>query len=157
MEALGLPAPTSLFSSAATAAATISAIAKAVATYGTRVTISEIIGAGILSESVAAGLSEVAGAITGVLLSFYLGACVGSLLACTVDAIFFPDIRRVPLPVAQANVVLHRKHIYLSGDMVDVMLRNPEMLGVRPGDDYDSRMAYYGFGSDGSLDNAAYT
>lgn len=77
---LGLPVPTSLFSSAAAAIATIKAIQAAVAAYGTEVTIAELIGAGVLSDALA-----VAGALTA---SFYVGACVGCVIAAGIDAIF---------------------------------------------------------------------
>jgi len=74
---LGLPAPTSLFSTAAAAIATIKAIQAAIATYGTEVTIAELIGAGLLSDALA-----VAGALTA---SFYVGACIGCLIAAGID------------------------------------------------------------------------
>jgi len=142
MEALGLPAPTTLFGSVSAAVATISAISKAVSTYGTKVTIEEIVAAGILEGSVAAGLGEILGAVGGVLASFYLGCCVGSLLACTIDKIFFSDIRQSPVPRATATLFLSHKHIYLSEAMWDVMLDNDEMLGVRPDDDYEPNTYY---------------
>jgi hypothetical protein len=66
---LGLPAPSSLFTSATTVIATVAAIEKAVTMFGPDVTIGEIIGAGLLSEElIAAGA---AGA------SIYAGACIG--------------------------------------------------------------------------------
>jgi hypothetical protein len=74
---LGLPVPTSLFSTAAAAIATIKAIEAAVATYGTEITIAELIGAGVLSDALA-----VAGALTA---SFYVGACIGCVIAAGID------------------------------------------------------------------------
>ncbi len=78
---LGLPVPTSLFSTAATAIATIKAIQAAVAAYGTEVTIAELIGAGVLADGLA-----VAGALTA---SFYVGACIGCVIAAGIDWAFF--------------------------------------------------------------------
>ena len=74
---LGLPVPTSLFSTAAAAIATIKAIQAAVAAYGTEVTIAELIGAGVLSDALV-----VAGALTA---SFYVGACIGCVIAAGID------------------------------------------------------------------------
>ena len=74
---LGLPVPTSLFATAASAIATIKAIQAAVATYGTEVTIAELIGAGVLSDALA-----VAGALVA---SFYAGACIGCVIAAGID------------------------------------------------------------------------
>ncbi len=72
MEAMGLPAPSSLFDSASKATTTIKALADLVTKFGTRVTVGELIGAGTALE----GLS-VAG---GMLASFYVGACIGSFI-----------------------------------------------------------------------------
>jgi hypothetical protein len=71
MKSMGLPAPTSLFSSYTTAVATIASITAAVSKFGTSVTIAELVGACILSEYLLA-----AGAVGA---SFYAGACVGCL------------------------------------------------------------------------------
>jgi hypothetical protein len=54
METMGLPAPDSLFGKLATATATISAIVAAVEKFGRAVTLTELIGAGILSEKLLA-------------------------------------------------------------------------------------------------------
>ena len=75
MQSLGLPTPTSLFSTLASSIATASAITGAVEKFGTRVTIGELIGAGILTEKLA-----VAGALTA---SFYVGAVIGSIAVAT--------------------------------------------------------------------------
>jgi hypothetical protein len=76
METMGLPAPDSLFGKLATATATISAIVAAVEKFGRAVTLTELIGAGILSEKLLA-----VGACSA---AFYAGACLGSLAVATV-------------------------------------------------------------------------
>ncbi|NOZ70117.1 MAG: DUF4157 domain-containing protein [Deferribacteres bacterium] len=75
MDSLGLPTPSSLFSTITTATATISAINAAVTKFGTSVTIGELIGAGVLSEKLIA--------VGGLTASFYLGACIGCLATAT--------------------------------------------------------------------------
>jgi hypothetical protein len=158
MEELGLPAPQTLFGTLAAATATISTLAKAVSTYGTRVTLSEILGATFVGEGaagVAAGLGEVATVVGALTASFYLGACVGSLIACTINKIFFPDVRSVPIPLASATVHLRKWNIRLSVDMKTLMLSNPEMLGTRPGDSFDARLWDYGYGYQGDRGDTA--
>lgn len=56
MAAMGLPTPDGIYSGTAAAGATASAILKNAAKYGTKVTVSELIGAGILGESGAAAM-----------------------------------------------------------------------------------------------------
>jgi len=150
MNALGLPAPSSIFGTIGVATATIREIAKTVATYGTKVTIGEIIGAGVVEGAVAAGLGEVLGAIGGLTASFYLGACIGSFFNCGLDWLD----ATFPVPRAQANVALQQNDIYLSDDMLALMDLNPEMLGDSPGDDYQARMNYYAYPSGGSTGTA---
>lgn len=79
MDGVGLPSPTSLFTTATTAVATIAALEKAVATFGTEVTIGELIGAGVLSEFLIA-----AAAVTA---SFYVGACIGCAAIATGESL----------------------------------------------------------------------
>jgi hypothetical protein len=75
MEAMGLPAPDTLFGKLSLATATTSAIVGAVEKFGTAVTVKELVGAGILSEKLL-----VIGACSA---AFYAGACVGSLAVAT--------------------------------------------------------------------------
>jgi hypothetical protein len=77
MGASGLPVPSSLFATFTSATATIGAIQKAVAEYGTEVTIAELVGARVLSDYLL-----VAGSLSA---SFYAGACVGCLGAAGVE------------------------------------------------------------------------
>lgn len=69
MSLLGLETPSSLFNSATSAVGTINAIYAVVLKYGKKVTIAELIGAGILEDAMI-----VAGGCTA---AFYLGACIG--------------------------------------------------------------------------------
>ncbi|MET3214989.1 UNVERIFIED_ORG: hypothetical protein ABIC48_002755 [Burkholderia territorii] len=75
MGALGLPVPASLFSTQQQALTTIGAIATAVKTFGSRVTIGELIGAGVLSD-----VLVYAGSLYA---SWYVGAAIGSLLVAS--------------------------------------------------------------------------
>jgi hypothetical protein len=79
MGTMGVPAPTSLFTSATAVTATIAAIEKAVTTFGTEVTIGELIGAGLLSEVLLA-----AGAVTA---SAYAGICAGCLMTASLESV----------------------------------------------------------------------
>ena len=71
MEDLSLPAPSTLFETIGATTATIATLNSAVETFGTSVTIGELIGAGTLGE----GLAYV-GHLTA---AYYAGACVGCL------------------------------------------------------------------------------
>ena len=75
MRSVGLDAPQSLFGGQEKAVATITAISGAIAKFGTKVTIAELIGAGILTEKL-----MVVGALSA---CFYLGACIGALAYAT--------------------------------------------------------------------------
>jgi hypothetical protein len=80
MAKLGLPAPTSFFTSSTAAVATVAAIEKAVTTFGTEVTIGELVGAGLLSEVLLA-----AGACTA---SAYAGACTSCAAGAGLRTLF---------------------------------------------------------------------
>ena len=149
MQALGLPVPSSLFGTVEKALATIGTIAGAVAKLGTSATLSEVI-LTIPGTAVAAGLVEVVAAIGGLRASFYLGACIGSFYMCGLDWLD----TTFPVPRAQASAVLQQNNIYLSDDLWALMDLNPEMLGASPGDDYQSRMNYYGYPTGGSTSTA---
>ncbi|MET0267025.1 MAG: hypothetical protein ABW202_15585 [Duganella sp.] len=75
MEALGLPAPESLFGTLQTTVATVTVLLTNIDKYGKTVTVGELLGAGTRLEklSVAAALSA----------AFYAGACIGSLAVAT--------------------------------------------------------------------------
>lgn len=82
MEQLGVPAPRRLFDSLTTATATIVALNKAVATYGPRVTMRELVLTMPALVTPAAAL-EFGTLTAGITAAFYVGACVGSLLVAT--------------------------------------------------------------------------
>ena len=71
MEAMGLSAPASLFDSAGKALATVKTYMDFVKKFGTKVTVREAIGAGVMEEQMA-----VAGAVYA---SYYTGAVIGSI------------------------------------------------------------------------------
>lgn len=77
MGAQGLPVPQSLFGTVSAALATVSAIYKGVKTYGSSVTIAELVGAGVLADALV-----VAGSL---LASYYAGAMVGCLISAGVS------------------------------------------------------------------------
>jgi hypothetical protein len=76
MDSVGLPSPDTLFGSITTASTSIQALLTIVQTYGTKVTIAEIVltEAGAILTGVA--VTKVVGAIT---VAFYVGACIGAL------------------------------------------------------------------------------
>ncbi|PPK45742.1 hypothetical protein B0G57_104144 [Trinickia symbiotica] len=78
MEALGLQVPTGLFATQEKALGTITVLTGFVKSFGMKVTIRELIGAGKLTE-----ILSVAGAYY---VSYYLGAVLGSLLVATDEA-----------------------------------------------------------------------
>jgi hypothetical protein len=90
MNALGLPAPESLFGTASTAVATIISLAAPIEKYGTNATMGQLASmtaatgaAGATGSAAAAIIIEKATVIAGCLLSFYVGACIGSLAVAT--------------------------------------------------------------------------
>lgn len=88
MDALGLPAPASLYSSAVTALATIRRFKAFVTKYGKKVTVKELIKAGIVDEQL-----EV---IELMVFSAYLGCLIGSacvaLQRCAMGGTTIADI-----------------------------------------------------------------
>ncbi|CAE6871812.1 hypothetical protein R69746_08486 [Paraburkholderia aspalathi] len=75
MDALGLPVPTSLFSTQQQAISTVGQLVGAVRTFGTRVTILELIGAGAIADVLAAASAFYA--------AWYVGGLIGSLMVAT--------------------------------------------------------------------------
>jgi hypothetical protein len=87
----GLPAPDGLFDSAAKATATITALAKAMHDYPPRVTLREIWKTLPVVLSAPAVL-EGATVVGGLGAAYYVGACLGSLLAATGQSITLPNL-----------------------------------------------------------------
>ena len=75
MEALGLPAPDSLFGSVQSAVTTVTVLLASIDKFGQRTTIAELIGAGTRLEKL--------GMIGTLSAAFYAGACIGSLAVAT--------------------------------------------------------------------------
>jgi hypothetical protein len=75
MDGLGLPVPTTLFQDLVSAVATLKSIADAVRIVGQGATIGRLIELGFLD-----GVFTV---VAGVIASFYLGACIGCVIAAT--------------------------------------------------------------------------
>jgi len=75
MEALGLPAPETLYGNLQLALANVTAMAKYVDQFGTRVTVVEMAKAGLRLERLAT-----VGAVSA---SFYIGAVIGSIAVAT--------------------------------------------------------------------------
>ena len=84
MSDLGLPTPTSLFSSYQETVKTISVLTGAVNTFGKTVTVSELVVAGSLADKFA-----VLGALGA---AFYLGAATGCLTAAGADSLTDDDV-----------------------------------------------------------------
>jgi hypothetical protein len=88
MDAMGLPCPESLFGTIGTASATIGTLASAVKTFGTTATLGEVLltfPTGAAAAGVAAAVSEITLVIGALSASFYLGACIGSLIVASVE------------------------------------------------------------------------
>lgn len=149
---MGLPCPETIFGTLAAATATIGAIAKAVATYGTEVTLGELIGAGIITGAVAQGISEVVGYVGALTASFYVGVCLGALSICTGEAI------GGALSIYQMDQNFYnRTNANLSPDLLAIMDSNPEMLGDDQDNSFDVRLRGAGFGDFSSTpDNLSY-
>lgn len=75
MDALGLPAPESLFGNVQLALSSAGTLVALIDRFGKRVTITELIGAGLRAEKLA-----VLGAMSA---SFYVGAVIGSIAVAT--------------------------------------------------------------------------
>ena len=118
MEALHLPAPPeSLAGSSVQAYGLIRALTEVVDKFGPAVTVSQLIGAGLLSEKLA-----YAGALG---VAFYLGACIGSLAVATgeklADEIAFSQPGSYPFALAEN--MLHRNGLYVPKALMETKYR----------------------------------
>jgi hypothetical protein len=75
MEALGLPAPDSLFGTLQSSLTTVTVLLASIDKFGKRATVAELIGAGTRLEKL--------GMIGTLSAAFYAGACIGSLAVAT--------------------------------------------------------------------------
>ncbi len=80
MNALGLPAPNSLFGMTATAIGTIKTLSDLIIKFGPAVTLLEVLKT---APTLAIGASELSTVGSATLASFYFGACIGSLAVAT--------------------------------------------------------------------------
>lgn len=75
MQSLGLPAPDSLFGSLQMALANAAAFVAHIDKFGRRITVSELMGAGVRTEKL--------GTVATLSASFYVGAVIGSIAVAT--------------------------------------------------------------------------
>ena len=116
MDALGLPAPESLFGNSQLAIGSTSALVALVEKFGKKVTVREMIGAGVRGEKLA-----VIGAMSA---SFYIGAVIGSIAVATGRSLAGGTSLSDVLRNAQMNH-LHRPWLPA------VMVRHPEIYKRR--------------------------
>ncbi|WP_244130686.1 hypothetical protein [Burkholderia pyrrocinia] len=122
MDALGLPAPSSLFAAQQTATGTLATILGALKTLGPTATVGELIGA-------TTGL-ELLAAASAVGASFYVGAVIGSLIVAT-DASLVCD-RHGMAAVAGIRVWASRRGLAVPQEVYRVIERYPEVLRPMP-------------------------
>lgn len=119
MEAIGLSAPTSLFSTQEKAVGTISQLAGLIKTMGMKVTIRELVVAGTVTEKLAV--------LSAYYASYYLGGAIGSL-AVAADAYYACKAG----PTASQR--LHRAMLLVGGAAVMPMhgflMAHPEVFDV---------------------------
>lgn len=113
MDALGLPAPNSLYSSALTAYQTARKYIAFVAKFGTKVTVAEMIGAGIAEERYLV--------LDTMAVSYYVGAVIGSIgiatQRCAMGGTSIADVLMVATKKGIHPPYLH-----------SVLLRNPGIV-----------------------------
>ncbi|VWD45315.1 hypothetical protein BLA50215_05697 [Burkholderia lata] len=122
MDALGLPAPASLFAAQETATGTLAAILGVLKTLGPTATVGELIGA-------TTGL-ELLAAASALGASFYVGAAIGSLIVAA-DASLVCDKRGVAA-VDGIRVWAARRGLVIPQDVYRVIERYPEVLRPMP-------------------------
>jgi hypothetical protein len=98
MDSLGLPVPSSIFGTLSTTLATVGALAGAVAKVGAGATVAEIFltfpVAGT-STAAAAATGEVVAVCGSVAASFYVGACIGSVLVAAYETLPWSELMTV--------------------------------------------------------------
>jgi hypothetical protein len=110
MDLLGFPAPTSLFETAKTATESIAAITVASKTVGVGATIGEI------------GLTGALGITSGILVSAYIGVCIGSFAVAIFPSLVEPPTydsffrAATKLDIQKYNDHLDLYRIYLKYD-----------------------------------------
>lgn len=135
MQAMGLPAPQSLFGTLSTAMASTAAIAGAIAKVGSEATLAEL----LYTFPAAGGTAVLAGAIGEIcavggalLASFYVGACIGSIVAAAIDVYGVKIIGTLTRWVSELTAVLDQD----VAEFFDETLEdNPELAQVRTASD----------------------
>jgi hypothetical protein len=133
MDMMGLPCPASLFGTLAAATGTISALASAVKTYGTGLSLIDAFRyfptAASSITTKAAAVSEITTGIGAVAASFYVGACVGSLIMAAVQ-VYGPNA------YGKVSGLLGKVADALDtsiGDLIETTLRkHPQAAPIRP-------------------------
>jgi hypothetical protein len=116
MDGLGLPAPQGLFGNAQLAIATASTLIGLVEKFGKKVTVTEMIGAGIRGEKLI-----VIGAMSA---SYYVGAVIGSIAVATGRTLAGGTSLSDVLLSAQMNRLHHPW-------LPSIMMRHPEVYKNR--------------------------
>lgn len=98
MKDMGLPVPSSIFGTVGTTLTTVGALAGAITKVGVNATVSEIfltlpLGAGTAATAVA--VSEIVAVIGACSASFYLGACIGSVLVAAYETLDCSELTKV--------------------------------------------------------------
>lgn len=117
MSALGLPAPNSLFGSIQAAASNIATMLGALKTLGPGATVAELIGATTVLE-----VLSVVGALSA---SFYVGACIGSLVVAANTAI---KCTSGATAAVAARTTASRYGVVIPDTMLAFIQRHPEVL-----------------------------
>ena len=120
MSALGLPAPSSLFGSAQAAASNIATMLGALKTLGPGATVAELIGA---TRALAA--LSVVGALSA---SFYVGACIGSLIVASNTAMQCTTASAA----SAARTVASKYGLVIPATMLTFIQRHPEVMMDSP-------------------------
>ena len=116
MEALGLPAPATLYGNLTTALATAGTLVGLVEKFGTKVTVADVAGAGFRSEQLLA--------VGAVAASFYTGAVIGSLAVATG--------RTLADSTSMADVINFAAASRLNAPwLATTLARNPQLCGSR--------------------------
>ncbi len=138
MEALGLPAPESLFETVSSATAAITALAAALKNYGPQATMGQLAKATVATGAAspaAAVICDKGAVFAGCLASFYVGACIGSLAVATgkslsgglsiVDIFDCAKSHDIPTPPSFQKTLISYPEICNAG------LRNSARVAVR--------------------------
>ncbi|CAH2907494.1 MAG: hypothetical protein PPHEMADM_0011 [uncultured Paraburkholderia sp.] len=116
MTALGLPVPSSLFGSIQAAASNVATMLSALKTLGPGATVGELIGATTALEAL-----SVVGALSA---SFYVGACIGSLIVAANEAMKCTTSTAATTARAAAT----RLGVVIPDTMLAFIQRHPEVI-----------------------------